>query len=377
MPIHVVILGAGFAGLELSTRLAEEGNGAFEVTLVDQGEGFTFGFAKLDVLIGERTVDEVRTSYDALSKPGVTFRRERILSVDPEARRVVTDTGVLEADVLVVALGADLDPGATPGLVEDGYEFYSPEGAGRLHGALESFDGGRIVVAVLGPFFKCPPAPYEGVFLLHEFLTRRGVRAATSLHLLTTLSSPIPVSPDASALIETMLAERGIEHWTQAPVTHLDPSTKTAHVADGRSVPYDLFIGIPVHKAPDVVVASGLAVDGWIPVDAATFATRFADVYAVGDVTSAPVPRAGSIAEGEAGTVADVLLARFAGGPEAPPYPGVAVCYIEMGDDVVGRVDADFLSGPSPVARFSAPSLEIAGQKREFGSSRLARWFGR
>jgi sulfide:quinone oxidoreductase len=141
---------------------------------------------------------------------------------------------------------------------------------------------------------------------------------------------------------------------------------------------YDLFLGIPVHCAPPVVVESGLTdPDGWIAVDPATFATRFPDVYAVGDVTSAPVPRAGVIAEGEARTVADVLVARLKGGAAPEPYQGRVICYIEMGGDRVGRVDVNFLSGAAPTAVFSPPSAELSQEKQEFGATRRARWFGR
>ena len=140
---------------------------------------------------------------------------------------------------------------------------------------------------------------------------------------------------------------------------------------------YDLFLAVPIHRAPPVVEESGLTVDGWVPVDPATFQTRFPDVYAVGDVTSAPVPRAGVIAEGEAGTVADVLISRIrSGGREPEPYAGSAVCYIEFGDDTVARVDVNFLSGPRPTAVFHAPSLDLTEEKRQFGATRRRRWFG-
>jgi len=233
-----------------------------------------------------------------------------------------------------------------------------------------------VVIGVLGPFFKCPPAPNETAFMLHDYLSRRGVRDNVTIYLLSPLGSPIPISQDTSAAIVSMLTDRDIEYWPQSMVTELDPDTKVAHLADGRRLPYDLFLGIPVHCAPRVVVESGLTEDGWVPVDPKTFATRFPGVYAVGDVTSAPVPRAGVIAEGESGTVADVLIAQLKGGDPPAPYQGGAVCYIEMGGEKVARVDVNFLAGAAPAALFTPPSVELADEKRLFGSSRRARWFG-
>jgi sulfide:quinone oxidoreductase len=233
------------------------------------------------------------------------------------------------------------------------------------------------VISVLGGFFKCPPAPNETAFMLHDHLTKRGVRDATTIYLLSPLAMPIPISQETSEAIVSMLTDRDIRYWPQSVVTRLDPEAKVAYLSDGRTLSYDLFLGVPVHCAPPVVVESGLTEDdGWIAVDPATFATRFPDVYAVGDVTSAPVPRAGVIAEGEASTVADVLVARFKGGEPPAPYQGEAVCYIEMGGDEVGRVNVNFLAGAAPTALFSPPSREIAALKQEFGASRRARWFG-
>src|SRR3954451_1898799 len=299
-------------------------------------------------MFGHADLEGVRSYYRDIAKAGVEFRQETIESIDPVAKRVVTDGGTYDADVLVVALGADLDPAATPGLLEGGHEFYSPDGARSARDVITTFDEGAAVIGILGGFFKCPPAPFETAFLLDHQLRERGARDATTIQVFSPLPSPIPISPDSSAAILEQCAERGIEFHPKSMVTSLDPAARTATIADGRVVPYDLFLGIPVHTAPPVVVASGLADDGWIAVDPATFATKFTDVYAVGDVTSAPVPRAGVFAEGEARTVADVLIERLGRGAPAPPYAGTASCYLEIGDGRVARVDVDFFGGPAP-----------------------------
>ena len=373
---QVVILGAGFGGLELATRLSEDLAGEVDVVLIDRNDSFVFGFSKLDVMFGRETPDAVRSYYRDIAKEGVEFRREEVLAIDAANRRVTTDHGSYDADILVVALGADLDPSATPGFTEGGHDFYSVEGAERLREVIPAFTEGSVVLAILGPFFKCPPAPFEAAFMLHDSLVERGVRDSVGIRILSPLPSPIPVSPDTSAAILAGLAERNIEFWSESVLKSVDGPHQMATLANGRVVWYDLLLGVPVHKAPQVVVDSGLTVDGWIPVDPATFATAFPGVYAVGDITSAPVPRAGVFAEGEAGTVADVIVAELHGGDGAQAYAGAGSCYIEFGGGEVARVDVNFLGGPKPTAAFNRPSAELAEEKRRFGSSRRHRWFG-
>jgi sulfide:quinone oxidoreductase len=374
---RVLILGAGFGGLELAARLSEEVPDEVEVTLVDKNDSFVFGYSKLDVMFGRHEPDAVRHSYRDITKPSVTFRQEVVQSIDPVTRTVVTDHGTYETDILVVALGADLDPGATPGLVEEGTEFYSVEGAERLRELLPEFPGGHVVISVLGNFFKCPAAPFETAMMMHDYLVERDRRASSTIKVISPMAMPIPVSREASDGILAGLAERDIGWWPQSRVVSLDTATRTASLQDGRVAAYDLFLGIPVHRAPAVVEESGLAVDGWIPVDHTTFATRFPGVYAIGDVTSAPVPRVGVIAEGEARTVADVIIHRLRGGAEPDAYAGTATCYIEFGGAEVAKFDVNFLGGPEPFGEFMAPSLELAASKREFGATRRRRWFDR
>lgn len=379
MTQHVVVLGAGFGGLELARSLSDEAAGEVDVTLIDQNDSFTFGFSKLEILFGRQTPAEVRLPYRDISLPCVTFRQEMVTTIDPGTRGVVTDAGSYEADSLVVALGADYVPEATPGFVEDGQEYYSIDGAHRLSQLLPAFSGGQVVVAVLGVPFKCPPAPYEGALLLHDYLVGRGVRDATRIDVITPMASPIPPAPLASEAIVKALAERGIGYTPSRRVRALDQSAHLAQLRDS-SLPYDLFIGIPVHKAPDVVQASGLTEggnDGWVAVDRRTLRTRFEGVWALGDCADVPVPRAGVFAEGAARVVAEDVIAAVRRGRAPDPYPGTGSCYIEFGGGVAGRVDVDFLSGPTPRAPFSGPTREIADEKEAWAASRRARWFGR
>jgi sulfide:quinone oxidoreductase len=378
MKRHVVILGAGFAGLELATRLSETVSDAVDVTLLDRNDTFHFGFSKLDVMLGRESADAVRLPYRDFAKPGVELRQETVVGIDPAARRVQTDAGTYDADFLVVAMGADYDMAATPGFEEGGYEYYTVAGAERLRDALADFDGGRVLVSVLGQPFKCPPAPFEGAFLLHDHFTRRGIRDAVEMTATFPMQRPVPVTAGVSQMFRDALAARNIEERAEQLVTSLDPATRVARLATGEELPYDLFVGIPVHRAPDPLAASGLLVDGWVPVDQANLRTRFPGVYAVGDISSGPktVPKAGIFAEAAARVVADDIAAEISGDEPPAPYDGAGACYAEFGDGLVGRVDVNFLGGDSPEARLHDPSREYAAEKAEFGASRRARWFG-
>ena len=376
MTLRVVVLGAGFGGLELSSRLSEALGNRIDLTLIDRNDSFFFGFSKFDVMFGRKNSAEVRMPYSSILKPGVHFHQETILAIDPEKRSVTTDKGSYAADVLVVALGADYDQAATPGLVEGGSEFYSFAGAERLRELLPAFSRGHAVIGVTSAPFKCPPAPSEAALLLHDYLISRGVRLDCEISLVMPFGVPIPPAPASSRALLAAFAERGITFIPNHLVSALDPSSKFAILDDGTRIPCDLFLGIPKHRVPDVVAASGMTLNGWIPVDPHTLKTRFPGVYAVGDVTSVGTPRAGVFAEGAARIVADELIADQLGGERPPAYAGAGSCYVEFGAGQVGRVDVDFLSGPAPTGSFVEPSITLAGEKQAFGDSRRKRWFG-
>jgi sulfide:quinone oxidoreductase len=375
--MRVLVLGAGFGGLELTARLAEESGDVIEIVLIDQADGFIFGFSKLDVMFGRTTPPAVFHPYRDVARPGVRFVQAAIRSLDPAGRRVETDQGEFDGDVMVVALGADLDPAATAGLPEGGHEFYTVPGAFALRDILASFEGGRVVVGVTSAPFKCPPAPSETALLLHDFLTGRGLRDRSEVSLVMPLGVPIPPSPQASEALLAAFAQRDIRWHPGQQIVALDPARKVAATAQGADIGYDLFLGVPVHVAPEVVRQSGMCADGWIPVDSLTLETRFPGVYAIGDVTSAGTPKAGVFAEGQARVVAAAIIARLSGRAPSPGYDGRGQCYLEFGHDQVAAVDVTFIQGAAPTGTFDGPSGDLARQKAEFGSSRIRRWFGR
>ncbi len=199
--------------------------------LIDKADGFIFGFSKLDVLFGRTAPHTVIHHYRDLVKPGVRFVQATVTSIDPHRRRVETNAGDFEGDVMVVALGADLDPGATPGLLEGGNEFYTVPGAFALRDVLANFKGGRVIVGVTATPFKCPPAPSETALLMHDFLTARGLRDQSEISLVMPLAIPIPPSPTAS---EALLEANPMIRTPGRPIVLIDAERKRTNRRFGR-----------------------------------------------------------------------------------------------------------------------------------------------
>jgi sulfide:quinone oxidoreductase len=366
MTTTVLVLGAGFGGLELSSRLASELGDQVDVTLIDRADSFVFGFSKLDIMFGRLAPEAVRLSYRDYATPHVRFMQETITGIDPNSRRVATDGGTYEYDIA-----------ATPGLAEAGNEFYSVAGAEIVRDILPRFTSGTAIVGICGTPFKCPPAPSEAAILLDEYLRARGLRDAVQIKVVIPFGQPVPPSPETSAALLARFAARGIEFIPDRMVVALDPETREALLSDGSFLPFELFLGIPVHRVPDVVSASGMTENGWIPVEPTTAATRFPGVYALGDVTSVGTPKAGVFAERAARALADQLVARIRGEAEPPGYDGTGTCWIEFGNHEVGRVAVDFFATPGrPTGTFTEPSMKTAAEKVEFGTERHVRWFG-
>lgn len=377
MKTRILILGAGFGGLELSTSLSEALGDSIDVTLIDKSDGFVFGFSKLDLMFGRSSEAAIRHSYADFAKLGVRLLREAVTGIDPEAKRVTTEKGVHQADILVVALGADYDVSGTPGVTLGKNEFYSVAGAAHLAGVLPGFAGGDVVVGVCGAPYKCPPAPSECALMLHDYLVARGVRGASRITLVNPLPSPVPPSPETSKALLEAFAERGIVFIPSTRVVAVDEGARSVTLDSAASLPCDLFLGVPKNCAADVVSASGMTENGWVPVDPRTLQTKYPGVYAVGDLANTGAPKAGVFAEGAARAVAANIISRLRHEEETAKNPGFGSCYIEFGADRVARVEVDFFSGPKPTGTFYGASEALRVDKQLFGSSRLARWFGK
>ena len=194
MPQNILILGAGFGGLEFAARLSDALGDDAHVTLIDKNEGFVFGFSKFELMFGRATLPEVTHYYRDLAKPGVTFRQETITAIDPAARRVMTDRAMYRIRRTDCRAGRGVRSSRNARLRRGRARFYSVPGAIALYDVLTEFQGGALVLGVLGLPFKCPPAPCEAAMCWTTGYASRAAETRRPSRLYTpgNADSPVP-----------------------------------------------------------------------------------------------------------------------------------------------------------------------------------------
>jgi sulfide:quinone oxidoreductase len=382
MSASILVLGGGVGGNVVATELRRLLPAEHRITVVERADRFVLGASLLRVIVGERRPEDLARPVAAISRRGIEVLTGDVERIDPARRRAVVAGRELEADHLVIALGAELDPSGVPGLGEAGHSFYSLEGAVALRDALARFDRGRLVFLTAAPAYKCPAAPYEAAMLAEWHLRRRGVRAAVTIDFHAAEPGPMGVAgPAVSAAVRELLGAKGIAYHPGHQVVRADAARRRLHFADGAEVDYDLLAFVAPHRSPPVVREAGLTGEsGWIPVDRSTLRTRFDRVWAIGDVTGIPLkmgkplPKAGAFASGEAEVVAREIAAEVTGGESAPPYVALGECWVETGDGVAAYGHGDFFGDPVPVVSLEAPSVEAHRAKEAWEQEWLERW---
>jgi sulfide:quinone oxidoreductase len=383
----VVVLGAGVAGLSVADELRRLLPEQDRIKLVDRSFDGTLGLSLLWVLRGWRTPDEVRVRPTAAALPGVELVTAAIESIDTTARAVRTDTaGEIGYDALVIALGADLDTGKVPGLAQAlrsnaAGQFYTLDGAARLHAQLQTLEGGRVVVLVAGVPFKCPAAPYEAALLIADQLGDKHTSGAVRVEVFTPDPLPMPVAgAEVGNALVGMLESRSIGFHPGAVVTAVDPLARTLRFADGGNETFDLLAVVPPHTPTDAAVSAGLGQAGWIPVDPATLATTAPGVWAIGDATvltlpnGKPLPKAAVFAKAEATVVAHDVARHLGYTAPEVTFTGDGACYVETGGHQAAKGAGNFLNPPAPAVTLHKPSREFHEEKAAEEREWIARW---
>jgi len=379
-----MILGCGFGGLSTANTLRGLLPAEHEIFVIDESPRFLVGAGKTWIMLGERTYDQISRPRESLLVPGVRLIEARVETIGLDERTVSSAGGSLSWDHLVVALGAELDRSKVPGLAEAAHTFYTVEGAQRLKVELEKFLEGDIAILIPKVPFKCPPAPYEAAMLLHQAFARRGLLGKVRLSIHTVEGAPMATAgPEMGQYVKGELARRGIEFFSQRAVARVNPAERVVHFEDGSEAHYDLLLTIPPHEAPKAVHDAGLTnPSGWVPVDPLTLQVKLPpdtqDVYAVGDITSVPLPgrfkpdvglslpKAGVMAEKHGCVVAHQIAARVLGHAPVTTFDGKGHCYLETGEGRAVRADGSFFELPHPVMQKRDPDEAQFGDKLEW-----------
>ena len=115
-----------------------------------------------------------------------------------------------------------------------------------------TFDGGRLVVNVVDMPIKCPVAPLEFCFLADWYFTERGIRDQVEIIYVTPLDGAF-TKPIASATLGGLLDEKGIQLVTEFNTGEVDGAGGRLVGYDGREVPFDLAVVVPLHSGADYV----------------------------------------------------------------------------------------------------------------------------
>jgi sulfide:quinone oxidoreductase len=376
---QIVILGAGFGGLACATALRKGLGQEHRIVIVDRKKSFMMGLVKLWILNGTRDLESSQTSLSSLNARGMEYLNDEITAIDVEKKRVqVQERGWIEYDYLVVALGAELAPEKIEGFVDRGFNLYDSEQVPQLREKLLALRSGRVVISIMGAPYKCPPAPYEAAMMISDMLEKNGTRSSIQIDIFAPSPIALPVAgPKVSSDVVEMIGSYGIR---------FSPDCKPKVVRDGeiefesgKREKYDVLVGIPPHRSPDIIRRSGLAAGEWVAVDRHTMKTGSENVFAIGDVTEIKVgqlamPKAGIFAEEEAKVVAQEIIDEVAGTKSQAAYDGQGYCYIEAGNRMAGYVEADFYSAAGPAFKLDAPAEKYFEEKHEFERTRLKEW---
>jgi sulfide:quinone oxidoreductase len=377
----VVILGGGTGGLVAARSLRRLLDPADRVVVIDRTADYQFAPSFLWVMNGTRRPGQVTAQRARLRRAGIEVIRATIHAIDPARRRVKTSETEIGFDRLIIALGAELAPGALPGFSEAAHNLYTLDGAAAAGDALRSFAGGRVAVAISSLPYKCPAAPYETAFLTEALLRHRRVGDAV-IDIYTPEPLPMPTAgPVLGEALAGMLAKRGIGFHQNQAIEAIDPPAQELVLAGGRRAGYDLLLGIPAHRPPEAVAASGLAGStGFLPVDPATLATSAEGVFAIGDVTAIQLPggkflpKAGVFAEAQAKVVARNIAGSLAGHRPAATFSGAGACFVELGDRRAGFATGNFYHPDGPQIRLRRPGPHWHLAKAAFEQYWLRRW---
>ena len=360
---QLLVLGGGTAGTLMANKMARALPETWSITVVDRDDAHVYQPGLLLLPFGMVKDHELVRPRHALLHPRVDLVEGDVERIDTEAKRVALTGGrALSYDILVIATGTFIRPELTEGMTgalwqKDVFDFYTLEGARALRQRLDSFEGGRLVIDTVDMPIKCPVAPLEFAFLVEAFLAERGLRNKTEIVYATPLDGAF-TKPRAAQAFGSMMEDRGIEVVTGFNASAVDNDGRALVAYDGRQLPFDLLVTIPLHGGAEAMRRSGLGDEmGFVATDKHTLQAKLSpDVFVIGDATDLPSSKAGAVAHFQGEVLAENLLRYVDGRPLLAAFDGHANCFIETGRGKAMLIDFNYETEPLP-GRFPLPGV--------------------
>ncbi len=336
--MRMLVVGGGTGGTilanNLARRLAKEIRAEkVRITMLSASDKHMYQPGLLYVAFGQMMPDELYRDQVTLLEPCIDFHVDPVVEFQLDANRVKTKSGkIYEYDVLAITTGSRMVPEEIPGLAEGAEFFYTEETAVKMFKRLREFEGGKVAIVVNVPH-KCPIAPVEVTFSLHDYFKSRGILDKVHIkyhYPINRIHSIKNVATWAKPEFDRM----GVEYETLFNVKEVDAKNKIVKSEEGTETKYDLLISIPAHRGMEVIEKDKLGPGGWIPTDRHWLTMEGHDnVYVLGDTTNLPVSKTGSAAHFEAEVAAENIASIVKIGAPVREYDGKVYCFIEAGHD--------------------------------------------
>ncbi|HUX23917.1 MAG TPA: FAD/NAD(P)-binding oxidoreductase [Burkholderiales bacterium] len=355
--MKILIIGGGMGGTILANNLArrlstEMRAGKARITMLSASDKHMYQPGLLYLAIGRSTPDALYKDQASLLEQGIEFHVDPVESFQLDNNKVTAKSGkTYDYDLLVIATGSRMAAEDTKGLAENAEFFYTEETALKMMRNLQAFQGGKVVITVGVPH-KCPMAPLEITFMLHDYFKERGIADKVKLHYtypINRVHSLENVAKWAAPEFDRL----GITYETFFNIKEVDGAKKVLRSEEGSEIAYDMLVAIPAHRGMDVIEKNKLGQNGWIPTNKTKLNMEGrSNVFVIGDTTNIPISKAGSTAHFEAETLGENIAAMVKMGVTAPirDYDGKVFCFIEAGLDRATYAMFNYTNPPDPKA---------------------------
>jgi sulfide dehydrogenase [flavocytochrome c] flavoprotein subunit len=377
----VVVVGGGYGGATAAKYVRLFSDHAIDVTLVEPNAAFVSCPISNLVLGGHKTMADITTPYDNLSKRhGVKVVRDMVASIDPAKRTVkLASGGELPYDRLILSPGIDFMWGTLPGMAKPGatdkvlHAWKAGPQTLALRQQLEALpDGGVYALSIPLAPYRCPPGPYERACMVASYFKKAKPKSKVVI-----FDANDDITSKKGLFMKAWDEHyKGlIEYRPKHKLVDVDAATNTLKFEFNDDFKAGVANVIPMQRAGEIAVKTGLATANarWCEVDFLTFESKAAkNIHVLGDaIQIAPgMPKSGHMANQHGKTCAAAVVSLLQGkeAPALPIYANTCYSFVTATDVVhvasVHRYDAaqkTMLTVPGSGGLSSAAS-ELEGQ---------------